>query len=77
MRLVKGKDLTGAQREEVWRTYAMRHLDTTCRSDEEWLRKHAFYVRKDGHLASRPSHCEPEYVADIDNGEAEPTRRRK
>lgn len=28
-------------------------------SDEQWLREHAFYIRKDGQLDARRAHCEP------------------
>jgi hypothetical protein len=31
--------------------------------DKEWLRKHSFYVRKDGLLDERYNHCEPDYMA--------------
>lgn len=31
-------------------------------TDAEWLKDHAFYVTKSGHLARVPKHCEPVYM---------------
>ena len=73
MRLVKGKELTGQQRGEVLRTYVHRNTVTqpcdvvgvpASGTDDSWLAEHAFYIKNDGHLASSPGHCEPEYLAD-------------
>jgi len=30
--------------------------------DEQWLKEHAFYFRKDGKLATRPRHYVPVYM---------------
>ncbi len=82
MKLVKGKDLTPQQREDVKRAYTYRFLDTTiynpetslaghrmghghgAAEDNRWIDSKAFYIRKDGKLANRPSHCEPVILAD-------------
>jgi hypothetical protein len=34
-------------------------------SDGQWLTDHAFYIRKDGQLASKPNHCEPASLASV------------
>lgn len=63
MRLVKGKDLTPEQRREVLAAFVYRHLDTTCKTDDEWIAKHAFRIRRDGHLATRGG-AAPVYMAE-------------
>jgi hypothetical protein len=75
-RLVKGGDLTPAQREEVLRAFVHRNTverpDRTLpgmvmvrSSDEEWLQEHAFYITVKGRLAQVPTYCEPHYMADL------------
>ncbi len=69
MRLVRGNKLNQAQREDVLRSFVHRHLDTTCKTDDEWLERHAFYIRDDGRLA-KMRRAEPYYLAD-DHGDDE------
>ncbi len=82
MKLVKGENLTTAQRNEVLRAFIYRTYDKTiypvqekmidpaqydelCRNlDPVWLNARAFYIRKDGHLAQKPGHCESASHAD-------------
>lgn len=33
-------------------------------SDSQWLKEHAFYIKADGNLASKPNYCEPFYLAE-------------
>ena len=54
MRLIKGNKLTPSQRDKVLRSYIYRHLDTTCKTDEAWLKAHAFYITSDGRLSHDP-----------------------
>ncbi len=76
MKLVKGSDLNAAQRQEVLNAFGYRFMNTTIypkdepvmarsQHDGQWLEQHAFYIRKDGHLAHKPNHCEPVFLADI------------
>lgn len=63
--LIKGTKLTSKQKQQVLSAYIYRRLDTTSKSDEEWLSKHAFYFIKDGsRLNARYKHCEPIFMAD-------------
>lgn len=82
MKLVKGENLTPAQRSEVLRAFPYRTMNKTiypvrskmvdsmqyktlCANlDPVWVNAHAFYIKNDGHLATRPNHCEPYYMAD-------------
>ena len=77
MKLTRGDKLTPEQRAAVLRVYVYRLTTENgyaqrnpCRarvpaiSDEQWLREHAFYVTKDGHLSNRHGHCEPAYLAE-------------
>jgi len=64
MKLIKGDQLSESQRREVLGAYIHRHLDTTCKTDAEWLAKHAFYVTKAGRLARNHRYCEPAYLAE-------------
>jgi hypothetical protein len=64
MTLILGSKLTAAQRREVLAAYVHRHLDTTCKDDDQWLAAHAFYVTRAGRLARNRSHCEPAFLAD-------------
>ena len=66
--LVKGSNLTPAQRREVLAAFVHRHMsigpDKPYTSDDDWVKQHAFYIKKDGHLADSPKRCEPVYLAD-------------
>lgn len=64
MRLVKGSHLTDRQKREVLSSYVHRHLDTTCKTDEEWLKSKAFYITNKGQLSKRHKYCVPHYMAD-------------
>lgn len=68
MKLVKGKDLTQKQREEVFSRYVYRHLaigeGKYYKSDNAWLVDHAFHVKNDGDLGNKHKFCEPHYLAD-------------
>lgn len=67
-RLVKGSQLSERQIREVKAAYVHRFdvigIGRIYQNDEEWIKAHAFYIRKDGSLASRPKHCEPVFMAD-------------
>lgn len=81
-KLVKGANLTPRQRAEVLAGFPYRWtVENRVRAhafyrgqvptiapttDDEFVRTHAFYIRKNGHLASRPAHCEPVYLADVE-----------
>lgn len=65
MQLIKGDYLTDAQRLEVKRAFIHWRYDQTVTTWEEWITKHAFYIRNDGHLASKPNHCMPAVFAEI------------
>lgn len=70
-KLVKGKDLTPAQVEQVKAAFIYRYTvdnpvintrpaaSCATQTDRQWIDSHAFYFRKDGRLANRPNHCEP------------------
>jgi len=63
--LIKGKNLTPRQRQQVLSAFVHRHLDTTSKSDDEWIAKHAFHFLKDGsRLAANKRRAEPVYMAD-------------
>lgn len=94
-KLVRGKDLTPAQREDVKRQFVNRLTPQNRHqafgayvneepdpdseagvfathgypqgaesgSDDEWIDSHAFYIRRDGSIASRPGRAEPETLA--------------
>lgn len=64
MKLIKGEHLSSEQKSQVLRAYVHRHLDTTSKSDAEWLGKHAFYFTKSGRLSAKHNHCEPSFMAD-------------
>jgi hypothetical protein len=79
-KLVKGKDLTPAQVSQVKAAFLYRltvengypkrnpvGATVPAITDGEWLEKHAFFIRKDGNLASKPAFCEPAYMADEEN----------
>ena len=59
MTLTKWDDLTTAQKSEIRNAFCHWQFDTTSSSFEDWARKHAYYIRKDGRLARTPSYCEP------------------
>ena len=63
-KLVKGDHLNPATRRAVLARYVYRRLDTTSKSDDAWLKAHAFYVKRNGELDARYKHCEPHYLAD-------------
>jgi len=63
--LIKGSKLNPAQRAQVLAAFVHRHLDTTCRTDDEWVNAHAFHFVKDGsRLALNRRWAEPEYLAE-------------
>lgn len=64
-KLVRGERLSASQRREVLNRYVHRHLDPTLKDDDAWLKSHAFWIRKDGHLDERFRHCEPACLADL------------
>lgn len=73
--LIKGRDLTPSQRKQVLAAFVHRHLDTTCKSDQEWLDKHAFHFIKDGsRLALNRRYAEPSYVCEHSIPEKERTQ---
>ncbi len=60
--LIPGPKLTVAQRREVLARFIYRHLDTTSKTDDEWLAKHAFHFIADGsRLSNRHRYAEPYY----------------
>jgi hypothetical protein len=63
MKLVKGIHLTPPQTREVLNAFVYRHLEIgegkAYPTEKHWLYDHAFYIRKDGHLAQKPARCEP------------------
>lgn len=61
-KLIKWQDLTPEQKAEVRRAFIYWQHDTTSKTFEEWGARYAFYIRKDGHLANVPKHCEPEWM---------------
>lgn len=73
-KLVKGENLTAAQIKQVKSAFVYRYTvenkpaypmaNAATQTDAEWINDHAFYIRKDGTLASRPNYCEPVYLAD-------------
>lgn len=67
MKLVKGTNLTPQQLQEVKACFVHRHLaigkDKYYYSEQDWIINHAFYVRKDGHIANKSNHCEPAFMA--------------
>jgi hypothetical protein len=65
MTLIKGNQLSADQKRQVLAAYVNRHLDTTSRSDSEWLEKHAFYFTRSGQLSMKHKHCEPAFTAEM------------
>ena len=79
-KLVKGENLTPKQIQEVksafgyrWtiqnenraRNWQHNNVPTVALiDDEQYIKEHAFYFRKDGKLASVPRHCVPVYLAE-------------
>lgn len=63
-RLIKWANLGDDQQDEARRTFVHWRYDTTSATFEQWADKHAFYIRKDGHIANKPNHCEPSFLAD-------------
>lgn len=83
-KLIKGENLTSAQRAEVKSAFIHRftgehrpkwvdmrrddgiHIDylPTHATDNEWINAHAFYIRKDGHIATRPATAMPAWMTD-------------
>lgn len=60
--LIKGSNLSERQRVQVLDAFVHRHLDTTSKSDSEWLAKHAFHFLKDGsRLAFNRHYAVPEW----------------
>lgn len=80
-KLIKGENLTARQIQEVKSAFGYRwtienmprakqwhgeHAPTIePTSDAQWIKEHAFYIRKDGKLASTPRHCEPAFMAEV------------
>lgn len=75
--LVKGENLTADQIKQVKATFVYRLTvengypqRNPCKAsvpairDAQWLREHAFYINRDGKLASKPRHCEPVCLAE-------------
>lgn len=63
--LIKGSQLNPRQRALVLAAFVHRHLDTTSKSDQEWLDKHAFeFIRDGSRLSGRHKYCVPVYMAD-------------
>lgn len=72
--LLKWEDLTDKQKAEVkaafvnWDIGRWDNRNTGRSWDgkdfEGWASDHAFYFRRDGHLALKPEHCEPAFMAD-------------
>lgn len=71
MKLVKGKDLSDAQRQEVMRAFVHRGYSIGVgkhyATDDAWIIDHAFYMTKSGRLSLRAVRCEPHYLADSYN----------
>lgn len=65
--LVTGDRLSDATRADVLRRYVHRRMDTTYKTDAEWLAAHAFYVTRAGNLDFRYQHCEPRFMAEVGN----------
>jgi hypothetical protein len=63
MRVMHGNLLSDEAKREVFARFVHRHLDTTCKTDAEWLAAHAFYVRRDGKLSRAHKHCVPAFFA--------------
>ena len=76
MKLIKGENLTLSQISEVKRAFMYRYTGEhtpsavilqgskpTHKTDDEWIKDHAFYIRNDGHLSNLPKYCEPSYYA--------------
>lgn len=64
MRLLHGNLLSDEAKRQVLAAYIYRRMDTTSKTDAEWLAKHAFYVRRDGKLSRAHKHCEPAFMAE-------------
>lgn len=65
MTLVRGDRLSFELRAQILASYVHRKMDTTCKNDDEWLRKHAFYVTDKGELSRKHKHAEPAYLLDF------------
>lgn len=63
-RLLLGTMLSDEAKRDVLASFVHRHLDTTSANDAEWLRNHAFYVRRDGKLSRAHKHCVPAFMAE-------------
>lgn len=77
MKLVKGNNLTEAQRKHVLQAFIYRLTvennypeRNPCGAtvdpitDKQWLTDHAFYITNDDDLSGLHTHCEPSYLAD-------------
>lgn len=62
--LLLWQDLEPFQQKEVRAAFVNWRHDPTSVTFEAWAEKHAFYFKKDGHLASCPKRCEPAFLAD-------------
>ena len=67
--LIRGSNLTTAQRQQVLTAFVHRHLAIGPSgyyfSETGWLVDHAFYFTKNGaRLRLYPRYCEPYYMAD-------------
>ena len=68
-RLIKGKDLSKKQLQEVKSAFVHRWFvigeGRKYLTEQDWINDHAFYITILGHLAHKPFYCEPVYMADI------------
>lgn len=71
-KLVPGNSLTPDQVREVKNAFIYRYTveapyltpglaSGATQTDAQWIAEHAFYIRRDGHLALIPKYCEPIY----------------
>ncbi len=64
--LVRGDKLKPRAQQDVLRRWVHRFRGPYV-GDAEWLKSHAFYVKKDGTLHNRYRHCMPASMADDAN----------
>lgn len=76
--LIRGDQLNLQARREVLTAYVNRftkenkhnhpRLHESSITDEEWLKRNAFYVTNSGRLDKRYNHCEPAFMIDEEKG---------
>lgn len=49
---------------KIWPISEWHAYHAPLTTDAEWLKEHAFYVKRDGGLDSRRKHAEPVYLVD-------------